>query len=458
MFLERFKIYSLFGYKNVEINFAHPILILIGENGYGKTTILNAINYTLQGCYKELLDIRFSAIEITIAGNSYGFNKEQLRDYYEYLQSDAERHSLINFLKNDLNPTEFEQLCTLVSQNKKKFSSVISNPIISHYPDSILYQEVKSYLDREKRLGVFRSLKAHVDSFNYNFLFKPTYRRVEADLKATFGVERRRGGRMIVEIDDDQPQNYAATIIRFGMNDVQSMIGKITGTIRKSSLTGFAKVSSDMIRHFLDTDSDADQTLNMDINSLRIILARTGDNLSTAEKDKIVEQVKDKKNSPNTYLVYFLNQLYSVYKEQEQLDTAIKQFRDVCNGYLKEKMFVYDESGVNLNIYRTESDGSIIQKEENIVDLNNLSSGEKQIVSLFAQIYLDFDKRFIMLLDEPELSLSIYWQERLLSDIIDSGRCEFLLAVTHSPFIFRKSMMKYVIGLQEFLTNRNNNG
>ena len=41
-----------------------------------------------------------------------------------------------------------------------------------------------------------------------------------------------------------------------------------------------------------------------------------------------------------------------------------------------------------------------------------------------------------MIIDEPELSLSIKWQSMLLPDIIRSGNCKLLLTVTHSPFIF----------------------
>ncbi len=453
MFLEEFKIHALFGYKDVEIKFGNPILILIGENGFGKTTILNALNYTLQGCYKELLDIKFNAIEIKIAGSLYGFTYPQLLEYSEYLRSDAEKHLLISFLKNQLNPSEFETLCTLVAHGQENIASSIKNNALRQFPDGILFQEVKNYLDRENRFGVFRTLKAHIESFNFNILFKPTYRRVEADLNAAFGRERRMGGRTIVEVDEEQAQNYAATIIRFGMRDVQRMIKDVTNTIKNSSLQGYAKVSSDMIRHFLD-DETKDHALDLDINSLRIILGRTGEYLTGEEKEKILEQIEDKSRQPNQYLVYFLEQLYNVYKEQERLDTALKRFRDVCNGYLTEKQFVYDESRVDLKIYRKTGDKPMKLKEENVVDLNNLSSGEKQIVSLFAQIYLDVDKKFVMLLDEPELSLSIYWQEKLLSDIYNSGHCEFLLAVTHSPFIFRNEMKQYVVGLQEFQKNR----
>ena len=70
------------------------------------------------------------------------------------------------------------------------------------------------------------------------------------------------------------------------------------------------------------------------------------------------------------------------------------------------------------------------------VKLTQLSSGEKQIVSLFSKLYLEGKEKSIVIIDEPELSLSIKWQQMLLPDIMRSGNCSFLLTVTHSPFIF----------------------
>lgn len=62
----------------------------------------------------------------------------------------------------------------------------------------------------------------------------------------------------------------------------------------------------------------------------------------------------------------------------------------------------------------------------------------------------------MVLFDEPELSLSIYWQERLLPDILTSKRCAFMLAVTHSPFIFNNELKQYAVGLKEFISNGKN--
>jgi predicted ATPase len=65
-----------------------------------------------------------------------------------------------------------------------------------------------------------------------------------------------------------------------------------------------------------------------------------------------------------------------------------------------------------------------------------LSSGEKQIVSIFARILLDPRKRYFVLVDEPELSLSLDWQQMLLPHISSTPNCTQLVAITHSPFIY----------------------
>ncbi|MDP1288106.1 AAA family ATPase, partial [Klebsiella pneumoniae] len=76
----------------------------------------------------------------------------------------------------------------------------------------------------------------------------------------------------------------------------------------------------------------------------------------------------------------------------------------------------------------------------NPIELEDLSSGEKQIISLMAHIYLDDTREKIVLFDEPELSLSIEWQEHVLADIINSPSVVQLLAITHSPFVFNNEL------------------
>ena len=60
MFLKKFKIYKLFGTYNVDIDFKSNVNIFVGENGLGKTTILNMLNYVLQGDSEGLSTIDFN--------------------------------------------------------------------------------------------------------------------------------------------------------------------------------------------------------------------------------------------------------------------------------------------------------------------------------------------------------------------------------------------------------------
>ncbi len=85
------------------------------------------------------------------------------------------------------------------------------------------------------------------------------------------------------------------------------------------------------------------------------------------------------------------------------------------------------------------------------IKMKMLSSGEKQIVSLFSQIYLSGINSYFVIIDEPELSLSVPWQKRFLPDILQTGRCNGLVAVTHSPFIFMNELDPYTHALTEFV-------
>ncbi|WP_455031712.1 AAA family ATPase [Oribacterium sp.] len=85
------------------------------------------------------------------------------------------------------------------------------------------------------------------------------------------------------------------------------------------------------------------------------------------------------------------------------------------------------------------------------IDLNHLSSGEKQLISLFNYIYLSTVDECMIIIDEPELSLSVEWQESILEDVKKSGKCGSLIAATQSPFIYNNSLKTMARSLDSFL-------
>ena len=62
--IECFSIKGLFGRNDVTLKFDDEVNIFIGENGLGKTTILNCLYYILCSDYEKLISISFSGISI----------------------------------------------------------------------------------------------------------------------------------------------------------------------------------------------------------------------------------------------------------------------------------------------------------------------------------------------------------------------------------------------------------
>jgi hypothetical protein len=229
------------------------------------------------------------------------------------------------------------------------------------------------------------------------------------------------------------------------MDDVRKRFNEIENTIDKLLKEGFSKISGEILSQLVKGFNNIDTNIlsRIDENDIDIILARVGEQLSEEDKNKIRNIVVNKEID-NDSLLYFLQKLIEIYEKQKPLDDFIKVYRDMCNKYLIDKKVFYDESEIRIFV-KSDTSG-----EE--IELSKLSSGEKQIISIFSKIYLAEDQQqFIVLFDEPELSLSIFWQRELLPDIIKSGKCSFLLAVTHSPFIFENELEKYAIGLNEFI-------
>ena len=72
------------------------------------------------------------------------------------------------------------------------------------------------------------------------------------------------------------------------------------------------------------------------------------------------------------------------------------------------------------------------------------------MVSLFSTLYLNDRMKYFVIIDEPELSLSVKWQKQFLVDVCKGEFCNGVFAITHSPFIFANELDSYARGMDEF--------
>lgn len=81
--IESFTISKLFNRdRNISIKFKDNILILIGENGSGKTSILQCFFYALTKQWTKLLPFNFYSISITIDGREFSLLHEEIEELF----------------------------------------------------------------------------------------------------------------------------------------------------------------------------------------------------------------------------------------------------------------------------------------------------------------------------------------------------------------------------------------
>lgn len=449
--IKSFSIKGLFGSTDLFVPFGEDIKILIGENGLGKTQVLNMFYYTLTKRFDKLTDFVFDSITLEFSEDTVEVVHKDIQTHY-YAQFEPFMQETIS----QIGISRFEELKELAGYDEfdpdLRYSSNSSysrriRQIAEHSPvspnrirDAVIFASRNQKKHHKKEKSLYNEYSAIIDKYlaNYRVLYFPTYRRVEEDLR-NLGYDEDRFG---INRED-------ARLIHFGMDDVEIRFTELTQKIEQLSREGLSKISSDilgqLVRGLPEPDNEFLNTIEQ--RDIEIILARVGDRITADEKTRIrdivsvsTREIEAKDHS----LLYFLKKLIEIYDRQRNFDDAIKTFRDVCNGYLVNKKIVYDES--NIKIY-VQADGS-----SEHLNLSKLSSGEKQIISIFARIYLPKDDcKFIVLFDEPELSLSIFWQRKLLPHMVDSGSCKFMLVVTHSPFIFENELDKYAVDLDQYL-------
>lgn len=85
------------------------------------------------------------------------------------------------------------------------------------------------------------------------------------------------------------------------------------------------------------------------------------------------------------------------------------------------------------------------------LQLGELSAGEKQLLYILLTVFLMDEKPAILLLDEPELSLHITWQEKLVGALHKlNPQCQIILS-THSPSIFVDGWRDHLVFVEDLI-------
>ena len=118
----------------------------------------------------------------------------------------------------------------------------------------------------------------------------------------------------------------------------------------------------------------------------------------------------------------------------QQLSKSKARFQDLVDD-------LFEETGKK--IVRTENEIRFSQIGEILVPYQ-LSSGEKQMLAILLTVLVEDQQPYVLFMDEPEVSLHIEWQKRLIDLIIELNPNVQVILTTHSPAVIMNGWMDHV--------------
>lgn len=456
--LEHFEILGLYGYKNLSLSCETNVKIISAENGSGKTTLLNAMYAILTGKLGPLIALNFREIVLKISGApEIRVTRDELFPESDEAFAKALRTSPQGreFLTYGATPDEIREALLLYAAHEDYRKSSGYKKIYTASP--LDHDDMQVRLDRLSPMvsgtAIIVQLQEKIKSAfkSTTVLYLPTYRRIEADLPE---FSRRTSRQRQIPEFANQNEWDTDRLIFFGMRDVENRLKDVTDDIRRGTFEAYAKISARTLDEMIGTQPIPKlDPESINLETLRLVLARLGKSESESEK-RIADLISSNRINDGEFspLRSFLGQLAEIYQEKRDSEQSIEEFLAVVNHYWKrssdQKELRFDKLKVEV-----EARSAAIDRK---LPLAALSSGEKQILSVFARLYLDWGKKYLILIDEPELSLSLEWQRSFLPDVLRTPTCEQLIAITHSPFVFENELDAYAGSLESSVTRTNN--
>ncbi len=225
----------------------------------------------------------------------------------------------------------------------------------------------------------------------------------------------------------------------WGKYDVSIIANKDVNIIVGINGSGKTTLLNEIYKLALGNLEDKNQVIY--VPSIDNIAMRDKRKTSNALTQDLEFYMFDMKTGPSM-MYYRMSMIDASAEKQAEMKARIEDFRSVINGLFQETEKHIEIEGNKFNIV---SKGQILP-------IDALSSGEKQILLIMLRVFLLEGKESYVLLDEPENSLDISWQYKLIDTLTKLNPNAQFFITTHSPSIFGAGWGDKIIYMEDVTT------
>lgn len=459
--------------------------ILTGDNGSGKTTILNTIYNALVGEFKWFLKLSFESCNISFVENSYALESMHIEKYefskefniLDILYSFKEKKLKIRFMEEiPYNRFSFELVDANDVLDSKGLALILESPF--YFSSDI--DNIKDFIEEHPEFDFMNSIKK-------SLLYFPTYRRIDIDLANYFEnvltnqYEFRHFNSNKINFSKNLSYKDDRRVIGVGNQGIEEIYKSYSEDLNKFNSEGLEKLLNSFVKKVIESVTQVtkkDESYKVEFPTISEVDESAPDSLIElanllniqveeeqimnyySEKNEIIGKIQkgnekvEKNNNKNKkaskekasdddlnllkYIFSYSSKGNNLVDELSKMYLSFKKSQSdflIPFTFLKESIELFFKGKITLEI---NSDNKImLLKEGSTVDFTSLSTGEKQILTLLSYTGLeirknDFDP--LILIDEPELSLHIRWQKLLLKQLSKKDKARIIVA-THSPYI-----------------------
>ena len=422
-FIESFKITKLWGYRDINLTFNDDVNILIGPNGSGKTTILTLLHSILSLDLIGLLNVNFEHAEIHLrnlkdssvlrivkvnAANrllqiqldekTEGIDTESIigrrfAEHHKWLEkgNTLPRRPPERFVRRTMISEKFyDELTTLVP--------IIWLPINRHLPTTT---------NEEERYT--RTYSSESPDTRLSQLIENDLSRYCAALNAQLSERYQKFERQVLSAilynkDHDQLHSLPPSL------PTETERAQLSGAFEAAGLLD-GPMQSKIDDHFAAAEKVVERI-------------HEGKKIGIELEDILVVPLIQRTQAMVEYAA-------KLEEDREGIFAPLRLYEKIVNSFLDDKFVEVDESGeLKINLPSLSAPAEL--------DPKNLSSGEKQMLILLTEALLQVDEPIVYIADEPELSLHVTWQEKLLESLVKLGGQKQIIVATHSPDIVGK--------------------